>query len=144
MKVIFQAEINVDEVNPNYFCTDQTNINQELTTRNFYDSAQINLYIPNTNIVIGSSLYSSVDCQRSVDFTKVYQNLWSLLAVESEGVSGTFVVNYSVVDSEYITIPNISIVSSATGVFSAYAGYKVYITPSENNPTRILFIIYEN
>ena len=45
-KVIFQAEIDIEQINPNYFCADQTSMTQQLTTRNFYDSALINLYIP--------------------------------------------------------------------------------------------------
>jgi hypothetical protein len=142
MKVLFQAEINVDDINLNYYCTDQTNINQRLVTRNFYDSSEINLYVPNSDIVIGSCLYSSVNDQKSYDFKEVTQNVWSLLSLNYEGIVGTFVVNYSVINSEYMTIPNVSTISSASGVFSEHINKNVYVTPSTNNPSRILFIIY--
>jgi hypothetical protein len=142
MKVLFSAEINTDEINPNYFCTDQTNINQTVTTRNFYDSANINLYATNTDIVIGNCLYSSVNCQASVDFTNINQNIWVLFDVNYEGSIGSFVTNYTVLNSEYLLSPNISNILSTSGIFSTYSKYNVYITQSENNPSRILFIIY--
>ena len=141
MQVLFQCEIHNTEINPNYFCTDQTNINQELT-RNFYDSAEINLYSAENDIVIGKCLYSSVDCKKSVDFSKITQNISVLLSLDYEGAVGTFVVNYTVIDNEYLTVPNISMISSASGVFSAYLNYNVYITPSDDNPLHTTFIIY--
>ena len=142
MKVLFQAEINVDQINLNYYCTDQTNTNQRLVSRNFYDSSEIDLYVPNTDIVIGSCLYSSVNDQKSFDFKEITQNIWSLLSVNHDGDVGTFIVNYSVINSEYMTVPNLSTISSASGVFSPHINKNVYITPSDNNPSRILFIIY--
>ena len=142
MQVLFHAEINVDEVNSTLFCTDQTNMNQELTTRNFYDSSEINLYAANSDIVIGKCLYSSVDCQKSVDFSKISQNIWSLLSLNYEGAVGTFVVNYSVIDSEYLKDPNVSMISSASGVFAQYMNKNVYIAQCPTNPSRIMFIIY--
>ena len=102
MSVVFQAEIDTNDINPNYFCTDQTNINQQLTSRNFYDSALINLYLPNTNTVIGNCLYNSVNCQQSEDFSKIFQNIWSAISVDYNGIVGAFNVNYIVKNSEYI------------------------------------------
>ena len=75
MKILFSAEIDTNDIDPNYFCTDQTNMNQTNTTRNFYDSSNINLYATETDIVIGNFLYSSVNCQKSVDFTNIVQNI---------------------------------------------------------------------
>jgi hypothetical protein len=144
MKVLFSAEINTDEINQNYFCTDQTNMNQTNTTRNFYDSSNINLYATETDIVIGNCLYSSVNCQRSIDYLNIIQNIWILFEVDYEGSVGSFVTNYAVMNSEYISTPNISNILSTSGIFSTFLKYNVYITLSENNPLRILFIIYSD
>ena len=58
---------------------------------------------------------------------------------------GTFVTNYTVIDSEYTFAPaDISCISSASGVFSQYINNNVYITPSNNKPSRIVFIIYSD
>jgi hypothetical protein len=141
--IIFSCEVDTLDINTNYFCADQTNMNQELTTRNFYDSAKVNLYAPGTDIIFGSSLYNSVNCQESQDFSEIFQNIWSVLAVDFEGIVGTFAVNYIVINSEYIESPIISNITTSSGVFGSCIGKEVYINQSPNNPTRILFEIIE-
>ena len=143
MSVLFSCEIDISQVNQHYYCTDQTNTLQRLETRNFYDSAQIDLFATGTDIVFGSSLYSSVDCQASVDFSVVIQNVLATMSVNYEGLVGTFAVNYVVVDSEYIQTPIISLITTASGVFIDWVGKKVLITQSPFNPDRVLFEILE-
>ena len=139
---IFESEIDINDINPNYFCTDQTNMNQELTTRNFYDSALINLYAPNSNLVIGNCLYNSVNCQSSKDFSQIVQNIWSLLTVNYNGIVGSINVNYPVINSEYINYPSRSTITSATGVFSSLINNNVIVSQSSTNPSRVLFTIF--
>jgi hypothetical protein len=143
-KIIFQAEIDVDQINPNYFCTDQTSTTQRLTTRNFYDSANIDLYLPNTEIVIGSCFYTSVNCQASEDFQRVVQSVDSLLTVNYEDIIGSFSTRYPVVDSEYLNAPAVSNLLTTSGVFSPFSKKNVYITQSPNKESRVLFILYDN
>lgn len=143
-KVIFQAEIDIEQINPNYFCTDQTSVTQRLTTRNFYDSALIDLYLPNTETVIGSCFYTSVNCQSSEGFQNVVQSVDSLLTVNYEGIIGSFSTRYPVINSEYLNSPAVSNLLTTSGVFSNLSKKNVYITQSPNKESRVLFILYDN
>lgn len=143
-KVIFQAEIDIEQINPNYFCTDQTSVTQRLTTRNFYDSANIDLYLPNTETVIGSCFYTSVNCQSSEGFQNVVQSVDSLLTVNYEDINGSFSVRYPVINSEYLNSPAVSNLLTTSGVFSNLSKKNVYITQSPNKESRVLFILYNN
>ena len=143
--IIFQAEIDVDQVNLDYFCTDQTSMTQRLTTRNFYDSSLIDLYLPNTDTIIGNCFYSSVDCQSSEGFEEVIQSVDSLLTVSFEDIIfGSFSVRYPVVNSEYLNSPAVSNILTTSGVFSDLSEKNVYITQSPNKKNRVLFILYDN
>ena len=142
--VIFQAEIDVDQINPDYFCTDQTSTTQRLTTRNFYDSSLIDLYIPNTETIIGSCFYTSVNCQSSEGFQKVIQSVDSLLTVNYKDIIGTFSTRYPVINSEYLNSPAVSNLLTTSGVFSHLSKKNVYITQSPTKDSRVLFILYDS
>ena len=142
-QIVFQAESNLSEINPNYFCTDQTNMNQENTSRNFYDSAKTNIYLPNTDIVIGNMLYSSVNCQDSVDFSVIFQSVNMSLNVNYDNIQGVLSFGYTVVDDEYVNNPVVSSVSNVSKSFINEINSKVYITRSPTNPDRILYILYK-
>jgi len=144
VKVIFQAEIDVDQINPDYFCTDQTSTTQRLTTRNFYDSSLIDLYLPNTETIIGSCFYTSVNCQSSEGFQRVIQSVDSLLTVNYEDITGSFSTRYPVINSEYLNAPAVSNLLTTSGVFSPFSKKNVYITQSPTKESRVLFILYDN
>ena len=143
MKVLFSAEINTDEINPNYFCTDQTNLNQTITTRNFYDSAVIDVFVPNTDIVVGKQLYASVNSQTTSDFSKIIQNVSTTLSINYEDIVGTINFNYTVVDSEFIITPVTSKVTSVSGIFSD-PNINVIIKQSATNPERVLYTLFSS
>lgn len=142
MVIITQFEANLDQVNRNYFCTDQTNCNQLLTSRNFYDSSEIDLFIPNTNIVIGSQLYSSVNVQKSSDFSNCLQNIQNMVNINYKNIVGTLIFNYSVINSDYIKEPVISKVQSVSGIFNNI-DLNVYIQ-KVNDTNKVLYTIYSN
>ena len=142
--VIFQAEIDVNDIDPTYFCTDQTSVTELLTTRNYYDSSLINLYIPNTETVIGLFLYSSVNCQSSLGYERIVQSVDSLLVVNYEGINGTFSVRNPVTNSEYINSPAVSNLLTTSGVFTNFVKKNVYITQSPYKESRVLYILYDS
>jgi len=144
MKILFEAEVDITEISPNYFCTDQTNTSQVLISRNYYDSIELKLYVPNTNISIGTCLYGSVNCQKSIDSSNITQNIWLGFSVNYEGNVGTFVINGMVINNDFFSVPNISAILSVSGVFITCMDNHVYTTLSEKNPNRILFIMYSD
>jgi hypothetical protein len=138
---IAQFESDLRQIDLNYFCTDQTNINQTITTRNFYDSAVIDVFIPGTDTVIGKQLYASVNSQGTSDFSKIIQNVTTTLSINYDDIIGTINFNYTVVDSEFIKIPVTSKVTSVSGIFTN-PNINVYIKQSTSNPNRVLYTLY--
>ena len=118
-------------------------MNQENTSRNFYDSAKTNIYLPNTDIVIGNMLYSSVNCQDSVDFSVIFQSVNMSLNVNYDNIQGVLSFGYTVVDDEYVNNPVVSSVSNVSKSFINEINSKVYITRSPTNQDRILYILYK-
>ena len=139
MNPVSQLEIDINQLNQNYFCTDQTNITEEVTTRNFYDTARFDLFIPGTDLVIGKQLYSSSNCQTNSDFSICLQNINNMLSVDYDNIVGTIVFNYSVVNTEYLTNPCKSNVQSVSGVFT---DIKYVLIEPVPNSTRILYSFY--
>jgi hypothetical protein len=143
MKIIAQYQADLDQVNERYFCTDQTNALQKVTSRNFYDSSVIDLFLPNTNTIIGQQLYSSVDSQIKSDFSICLQNIQNLLSINYNGIVGTVTFNYTVVNSEYLISPCISRVESISGVFNNIDMY-VYIEKIKDTNNTLLYTLYTN
>lgn len=141
--IIAQFESDLSQIDLNYFCTDQTNINQTITSRNFYDSSVIDVFVPNTDIVVGKQLYASVNSQTSSDFSKIIQNVSTTLSINYEDIIGTINFNYTVVDSEFIITPVTSKVTSVSGIFSD-PNINVIIKQSATNPDRVLYSLYNN
>jgi hypothetical protein len=141
-QIIFQAESDIDQINANYFCADQTNMNQTLTSRNFSDCSKSNLYAPNSEVVIGALLYSSFDCQESVDFSVIFQNISIALAVNYEGTIGSLSFSYTVINDEYITKPVQCNVSNVSAAFSQNLNSKILVNISPTNERRILYTLY--
>ena len=143
LNVIAQFESDLSQIDLNYFCTDQTNINQTITSRNFYDSSVIDVFVPNTDIVVGEQLYASVNSQTTSDFSKIIQNVSTTLSINYEDIVGTINFNYTVVDSEFIITPVTSKVTSVSGIFSD-PNINVIIKQSETNPDRVLYTLYSS
>lgn len=141
LNVIAQFESDLNQIDLNYFCTDQTNVNQTITSRNFYDSAVIDVFVPNTDIVVGKQLYASVNSQSASDFSTIIQNVSTTLSINYEGIIGTINFNYPVVDSEFIISPVTSKVTSVSGIFSD-PNLNVIIKQSATNPDRVLYTLY--
>ena len=139
--LVCQFESNMPTVFANYFCTDQTNMNQTLSTRNFYDSAKIDVFLPNTDIVVGKQLYASVNTQSSPDFSRIIQNVNTTLTINYEGLIGNLSFNYVVVDSEFIASPILSKVTSVSGIFNNI-NINVFINQSATNPDRVIYAFY--
>jgi len=142
MNIICQFEVNIDQVNEQYYCTDQTNIRQKISSRNFYDTAQIDVFVPNTDIIVGQQLYSSANSQFSSDFNNCLQNINNLLSVNYNNIIGTIIFNYAVLNTENLKVPCISKVQSVSGVFKDIDLY-VFIEPKPEN-SRILYTFYKN
>ena len=96
LNVVAQFESDLNQIDLNYFCTDQTNVNQTITSRNFYDSAVIDVFVPNTDIVVGKQLYASVNSQSASDFSTIIQNVSTTLSINYEDIVGTINFNYTV------------------------------------------------
>ena len=143
LNVIAQFESDLSQIDLNYFCTDQTNINQTITSRNFYDSSVIDVFVPNTDIVIGKQLYASVNSQSASDFSTIIQNVSTTISINYEGIIGTINFNYTVVDSEFIITPVTSKVTSVSGIFSD-PNINVIIKQSETNLDRVLYTLYSS
>ena len=143
LKVIAQFESDLSQIDLNYFCTDQTNINQTINSRNFYDSAVIDVFVPNTDIVVGQQLYASVNSQTTSDFSKIIQNVSTTLSINYEGIIGTINFNYTVIDSEFIITPVTSEASCVSGIFTN-PEITIYIEKSTTNPDRVLYTLYSN
>ena len=141
MNIIAQYESDLSQIDLNYFCTDQTNINQTITSRNFYDSAVIDVFVPNTDTVVGKQLYASVNSQATSDFSKIIQNVSTTLSINYDDIIGTVNFNYTVVDSEFIVTPVTSKVTSVSGIFQN-PNINVYIKQSTTNPSRVLYTLY--
>ena len=141
LNVIAQFESDLSQIDLNYFCTDQTNINQTITSRNFYDSSVIDVFVPNTDIVVGEQLYASVNSQTTSDFSKIIQNVSTTLSINYDDIIGTVNFNYTVVDSEFIVTPVTSKVTSVSGIFQN-PNINVYIKQSTTNPSRVLYTLY--
>jgi hypothetical protein len=141
MEPVSQLEIDISQVNQNYFCTDQTNVTQKVTTRNFYDTDQIELFIPGTDLVIGKQLYASSNCQTNSDFSICLQNISNMLSVDYDNIVGTIVFNYSVVNTENLTNSCKSNVQSVYGVFTDIKSVLIQPVP---NSTRILYSFYKD
>ena len=143
LNVIAEFESDLSQIDLNYFCTDQTNINQTITSRNFYDSAVIDVFVPNTDIVVGKQLYASVNSQSASDFSTIIQNVSTTLSINYEDIIGTINFNYPVVDSEFILTPVTSKVTSVSGIFSD-PNINVIIKQSTTNPDRVLYTLYSS
>lgn len=114
---------------------------------NFYDSSEVSVFVPNTNIKVGKSLYASVNSQASPDFSKIIQNISTTICIDFDNIIGTVSFNYVVVDSEFISTPVLAKITSASGVFTGVfnsLNLNVYIDRSKTNPKRIIYIIYTN
>ena len=143
LNVVAQFESDLNQIYLNYFCTDQTNVNQTITSRNFYDSAVIDVFVPNTDIVVGKQLYASVNSQSASDFSTIIQNVSTTLSINYEDIIGTINFNYPVVDSEFIISPVTSKVTSVSGIFSD-PNINVIIKQSATNPDRVLYTLYSS
>ena len=143
LNVVAQFESDLNQIDLNYFCTDQTNVNQTITSRNFYDSAVIDVFVPNTDIVVGKQLYASVNSQSASDFSTIIQNVSTTLSINYEDIIGTINFNYPVVDSEFIISPVTSKITSVSGIFSD-PNLNVIIKQSATNPDRVLYTLYSS
>jgi hypothetical protein len=117
-------------------------MNQTLTSRNFSDCSKSNLYAPNSELVIGSLLYSSFDCQESVDFSVIFQSVNISIAVNYQGILGSFSFSYTVIDDEFINKPVQCNLNNVSAAFSQNLNSKVLVNISPTNPRRILYTLY--
>jgi hypothetical protein len=141
VKIIAQFESDIEQINQKYFCSDQTNFNETISSRNFYDSSLIDVFVPNTDIIIGKQLYASVNSQTSADFSKIIQNIFTTFYINYEGIIGTISFNYTVVDSEFIDTPVKSKILNVSGIFDNL-NMNMNINQSNIKENRILYTLY--
>lgn len=145
-KVIFEIEFVTEDINKNYYATDQTSMRETYLFRNFYDTSFIPGYAPNTDIKIADILYASVNSQQSpINFDLILQNIWITINVNYNNVLGYLNFQYVVANTEFDQqVPNRSIVNAQAGVFRNVDDLHVLTRTSPTNPDRILFTFYQN
>jgi hypothetical protein len=140
---IFEVEFIAEDINAVYHCTDQTSIRETYLVRNFYDSAFIPGYAPNTDIKIADILYASVNSQQSpTNFDKIIQNIWITINFNYEKKNGLLSFQYTVANSEFGPLPTTSLVTSQAGIFDKISNLQVITRANPENPDRILLTFY--
>ena len=141
---ILDVEYNVNDINSNYFCSDQTNMNQIITTRNYYDSANVPLYASSTNIQLGELLYNSTNCQKTSDFSIINQIITHTIFINYYGIIGQISYVYPVYNSEYVLNETVSAVNTVSGCFNSVDLKNLIVNTSYNNITKNIRIVIIN
>jgi hypothetical protein len=141
---ILDVEYNVNDINSNYFCSDQTNMNQIITTRNYYDSANVPLYASSTNIQLGELLYNSTNCQKTSDFSIINQIITHTIFINYNGIIGQISYVYPVYNSEYVLNETVSAVNTVSGCFNSVDLKNLIVNTSYNNITKNIRIVIIN